>query len=803
MPSLVLNIDVKDDGSAKVKTFTDTVSAARGPLGALKNATDSSSASMHTHGGMAAELGHEIQHLALGYVGAAVLIEGFKKVIETGIEEEKLANAFKAITGSIAAADLQLSFAAETADKLGINFEGAAKGLMILTASARGTALEGEEVHKIFEGVTSASGALGLSSESTTAVLQSMGIMMSKGVIQARDLREALEHNLPGAFHLAAEAMGTTTQGLKDMLKEGTVMADELLPKLAEKLSEVYSGAAIDNSHSMTAELNRMKNAFVEFADIVVKSPVWDVMIGGLQRASNLIQWVTYGVNEATGNISKKDLGDLNVELQDLINKRDQALKQGLGDYTESLDQNIAKYQARIKDLNTAGNPLQRPITADDEGALGKDELRDEIEKIRMLIDYSKELAGAEERLNALKVKAGAMSDVTAETAGFNIQRSMLNDELQASKDMIEVLKGKKDGTADVTKELGHQQIIQQKINELADTEKWTAVIRNNQLQLEKYNQTLEATKQSVEHANTMNSYAVDAGRMSPQSAAASGFAGQTRVADDELKKLQYDLSITGELGKQRDLENQIATLKRTQINSAEEYRAKVQQITDQETKGIIDSIKGETQLKAEQVARLETSLNSGTLNPAQVAQYDQAIKILKNDISGLSEISKGMSDAFGTAFESMIFDAKTFKDVALSLITEINKVILRALVLKPLEESLTRGISGGGWSLVGGVFGGVAAGAAGAAVTPSVPVAAGGLFGKVEAGDGVSLMGAAKSAYIAQSQPINLTVVNVASENDIHAAMSSDEGGAVIVNQWLKNHQRNGVTRQVIQGKG
>lgn len=50
----------------------------------------------------------------------------------------------------------------------------------------------------------------------------------------------------------------------------------------------------------------------------------------------------------------------------------------------------------------------------------------------------------------------------------------------------------------------------------------------------------------------------------------------------------------------------------------------------------------------------------------------------------------------------------------------------------------------------------------------------------------------------------VNITVVNVASEQDIHRAMASRDGGKVIVNKWLEDHETGGITRQTIKaGRG
>jgi len=64
--------------------------------------------------------------------------------------------------------------------------------------------------------------------------------MMGKGKVQAEELRGQLGEALPGAFNLAAKAMGVTTSKLNEMLDKGQVLPEELLPKLASELLKTF-----------------------------------------------------------------------------------------------------------------------------------------------------------------------------------------------------------------------------------------------------------------------------------------------------------------------------------------------------------------------------------------------------------------------------------------------------------------------------------------------------------------------------------------------------------------------------------
>jgi tape measure domain-containing protein len=133
-----------------------------------------------------------------------------------------------------------------------------------LMAASQGTSLQGEGARKIFSAVATASTALQLSADETSGALYAIGQMMSKGTVQAEELRGQLGERLPGAFQVAARAMGVTTQGLGKMLEQGQVFSEDFLPKFAAALNEQYAGSVEKASKSTSAQIERMKTAIFQ-----------------------------------------------------------------------------------------------------------------------------------------------------------------------------------------------------------------------------------------------------------------------------------------------------------------------------------------------------------------------------------------------------------------------------------------------------------------------------------------------------------------------------------------------------------
>ena len=68
---------------------------------------------------------------------------------------------------------------------------------------------------------------MGLSVENQERAFLALNQMMSKGTVQAEELRGQLGEALPGAFGIMAKAVGVTEKELQNMMKAGEVLADE------------------------------------------------------------------------------------------------------------------------------------------------------------------------------------------------------------------------------------------------------------------------------------------------------------------------------------------------------------------------------------------------------------------------------------------------------------------------------------------------------------------------------------------------------------------------------------------------
>jgi len=273
-------------------------------MGDIENAAGRMAGSMDTATGrMAGSLGMlqtSMMGLAAGFSLGAVI----SQLHSAGMAIERLNNSFEAATGSVAGGAASMQFVRAEAQRLGLDLLSTADSYMKLAAAARGTALEGNKTQQIFSSVAGASRALGLSAEQTNGALMAISQMMSKGSVMAEELRGQLGERLPGAFQIAARAMGVSTAELGKMLEAGAVISDEFLPKFAAELQKTFPPGEKAMS-GMTAETMRLKTAWFDLKTEVMENGGDSMFTGTIRAMKTLTEVATNWVRASDGIIAK------------------------------------------------------------------------------------------------------------------------------------------------------------------------------------------------------------------------------------------------------------------------------------------------------------------------------------------------------------------------------------------------------------------------------------------------------------------------------------------------------------------
>ena len=184
----------------------------------------------------------------------------------------------------------ELSFIRQAAQDLGLEFVSTAQQYTKLAAAARGTTLEGARTREIFTAVAQASTVMGLSAEQAQGALLAITQMISKGKVQAEELRGQLGERLPGAFQIAARAMNVTTGELDKMLETGQLMTTDFLPKFARQLSHEVAPEVVAASQSMQASVSRLANAWTALKQTLAGGGAGQVLANEATGIANYLQ---------------------------------------------------------------------------------------------------------------------------------------------------------------------------------------------------------------------------------------------------------------------------------------------------------------------------------------------------------------------------------------------------------------------------------------------------------------------------------------------------------------------------------
>jgi tape measure domain-containing protein len=250
-----------------------------------------------------------LQSLLVGGVFVAMA----KNVLDARVRFESLNATLKAVTGSQEAATAEFQFAAQTARELGLNFDATVGSFTRFTAAAKGTALEGQSVREIFTAVAEASRVLGLSASDTEGVFLALGQMISKGTVQAEELRGQLGERLPGAFQLAARAMGVTTAELGKMLQKGEVAATDLLPKLAVELHKTFGPGSVEAAKTLGAAVERLTTQWQNFKTSLADTVPFNLALAVLE---NFVGGIAVLMGNALDPVDALELKIRNVKKQ-------------------------------------------------------------------------------------------------------------------------------------------------------------------------------------------------------------------------------------------------------------------------------------------------------------------------------------------------------------------------------------------------------------------------------------------------------------------------------------------------------
>lgn len=280
-----------------------------------------------------------IGRLSAAYIGLHQAIQLTQKTFSTAMRVDALETSFGFV---IEDSTERLAALREQANRLGVDFLTLAETNKKFIAAANASNFELEKADAIFNSVANAGAKLKLSNEQIGGTFLAIEQMISKGTVSMEELRRQLGDRLPGAFAMAARAMGMTEAAFNKAVANGEILSKDLLPLLAKELDNVYGNDTRQKIDSLQASVNRFGNEFTSMVQDGNINRVFQIIVDGatenlsaLNRLVNSSSWgeffarlnpANWGQHETISDaIGLKEVFDnvkrLNNEYSDLMSK--------------------------------------------------------------------------------------------------------------------------------------------------------------------------------------------------------------------------------------------------------------------------------------------------------------------------------------------------------------------------------------------------------------------------------------------------------------------------------------------------
>ena len=292
-----------------------------------------------------------------------------KNIFETTKQLQSMDLALKMVSGSQAEFANNQLFLTNLAEQYGIEIKGLTKNFTEFWVASKGK-LEAEQIKEIFTSISKSVAVMGLSVEQQDSAFLALQQMMSKGTVQAEELKKQLGNALPGAVKAATMAYQALHPELKvteklfmEQMKAGKILSAELLPELAKAYEKLYGIENVNRAETLTAAQNRLSNSWTNLIRSINESnsgALTSFFTAATQAATGFMMILTR-INDSWDNIYKKaeekGLFDANTTFTNLMGNKqgDEAFKQA--------EQNIRIAKSAIKSTVEELKDLQTQLS--------------------------------------------------------------------------------------------------------------------------------------------------------------------------------------------------------------------------------------------------------------------------------------------------------------------------------------------------------------------------------------------------------------------------------------------------------
>lgn len=299
---------------------------------------------------------------------AALAYQGLQKSFDTNLKFDAIKYALKQISGSATEFQVNIDFLRESSRRLGLDFMSTMQAFKQWDGAVRFSNLTAEDSRRIFESVANAGAKMKLSTDEINGTFLALSQMISKGTVSMEELRRQLGDRLPGAFSLAAKAMGMSEMELNKLVSSGKLASEEFLPKFAEQLDKSFGNDGVEKIESMQASVARLKTEF----DLLFES----------DRAKAFFSAIMDGISNMTSDLNKLISSSTWKEFALRLGATFNQTGQGVLMRANADLMNQAERMSKLTDIQRATMHMTK---------LTKQEREKEVESIKELLSYQTE----------------------------------------------------------------------------------------------------------------------------------------------------------------------------------------------------------------------------------------------------------------------------------------------------------------------------------------------------------------------------------------------------------------------------
>lgn len=236
-----------------------------------------------------------------------------KETVQAGRERIKMSNIMTASTKDAEEYAKAMEYVRSESNRLGQSTTEMGLGFAKVMQSVQGK-LSLEKTQKIFTGFGELMTVMGNSADDQKGVYRAMTQMFSKGKIEAEEEGQMAERGLPMKELIkraAMEVYKVDQKGYEKMRKAGAVKAEDVLPRVAELMSEMANkNSALDKAlNQSVVKQQQFMNRLNDFAESIMTGGL-DAMLGDifdkLSALVDILSEITTGAKEF-----KKSIDDL------------------------------------------------------------------------------------------------------------------------------------------------------------------------------------------------------------------------------------------------------------------------------------------------------------------------------------------------------------------------------------------------------------------------------------------------------------------------------------------------------------